>query len=61
VPPGIEQGIFYPLISGRADGMGLGLSIAQSLINAHGGLIEYERAEQKSIFSIFLPVGHEHV
>lgn len=61
VPPGIEKGIFYPLISGRAEGMGLGLSIAQSLINAHGGLIEYERAEQKSIFSIYLPVGHEHV
>jgi two-component system nitrogen regulation sensor histidine kinase GlnL len=61
VPSGIEKGIFYPLISGRAEGMGLGLSIAQSLINAHGGLIEYERAEQKTIFSIFLPVGHEHV
>ena len=61
VPPGIEKGVFYPLISGRADGMGLGLSIAQSLINAHGGLIEYERARDKTIFSIFLPVNNEHV
>ena len=59
VPPGIEKGMFYPLISGRPEGMGLGLSIAQSLINAHGGLIEYERVEQKTIFSIFLPVEHE--
>ena len=61
VPPGIEKGIFYPLVSGRAEGMGLGLSIAQSLINAHGGLIEYERAKERTMFSIFLPVGHEHV
>ena len=61
VPPGIEKGIFYPLISGRPEGMGLGLSIAQALINAHGGLIEYERADQKTIFSIFLPVEHAHV
>ena len=61
VPPGIEKGIFYPLISGRPEGMGLGLSIAQALINAHGGLIEYERADQKTIFSIFLQVEHTHV
>ncbi|MGH8120122.1 MAG: nitrogen regulation protein NR(II) [Gammaproteobacteria bacterium] len=60
VPPEIEKGMFYPLISGRPEGTGLGLSIAQSLINAHGGLIEYERADQKTIFSIILPVEHEH-
>lgn len=60
VPPAIEKGMFYPLISGRPEGTGLGLSIAQSLINAHGGLIEYERVDQKTIFSIFLPVEHEH-
>jgi two-component system nitrogen regulation sensor histidine kinase GlnL len=61
VPPAIEKGIFYPLVSGRAEGMGLGLSIAQSLINAHNGLIEYERIDGKTIFSIYLPVGNEHV
>ena len=61
IPPAIEQGIFYPLISGRPEGMGLGLSIAQSLINAHGGLIEYERIDQKTIFTICLPVEHEHI
>jgi Signal transduction histidine kinase, nitrogen specific len=60
VPPGIERGIFYPLISGRAEGSGLGLSIAQSLINAHGGLIEYERAQDRSVFSIHLPIEQNH-
>lgn len=60
VPPVIEQGLFYPLISGRPDGAGLGLSIAQSLINAQGGLIEYERVDRKTIFIIILPVSISH-
>ena len=60
VPPEIEKGIFYPMITGRAEGTGLGLSIAQSLITAHGGTIEYERADDKTIFSIFLPTEQQH-
>ena len=60
IPPEIEKGIFYPMITGRPEGTGLGLSIAQSLINAHGGLIEYERIDDKTVFSIFLPTGQEN-
>ncbi len=55
IPPDIAAGIFYPMVSGRPGGTGLGLSIAQSLINAHGGLIEFERAEDRTTFSIYLP------
>lgn len=60
VPADIEKGIFYPMITGRAEGTGLGLSIAQSLINVHGGTIEYERSDDKTIFSIFLPTKQHH-
>lgn len=60
IPPEIEKSIFYPMITGRPEGTGLGLSIAQSLINAHGGLIEYERTDNKTVFSIYLPTGQEH-
>lgn len=60
IPPEIENGIFYPMITGRPEGTGLGLSIAQSLINAHGGLIEYERAEERTIFSIYLPTEQDY-
>jgi two-component system nitrogen regulation sensor histidine kinase GlnL len=56
IPSGIEDGIFYPMITSRAEGTGLGLSIAQSLIHLHGGLIEYERKDEKTIFSIYLPM-----
>lgn len=61
IPPEIETGIFYPMITGRPEGTGLGLSIAQSIINLHGGMIEYERTDEKTIFSIFLPTEQEDV
>lgn len=56
IPPEIGAGAFYPLITGRADGTGLGLSIAQTLVHEHGGNIEYERREGKTVFSISLPL-----
>jgi two-component system nitrogen regulation sensor histidine kinase GlnL len=59
IPVEIEKNVFYPMITGRPDGTGLGLSIAQSLINLHGGLINYERKDNKTIFSIFLPVSED--
>lgn len=60
IPAEIEKSIFYPMITGRPEGTGLGLSIAQSLINAHGGSIEYERRNDKTVFSIYLPTEQEH-
>jgi len=60
VPEEIEGGIFYPMVTGRAEGTGLGLSIAQSLIQSHGGIIEYERADKHSIFKILLPIQQKN-
>lgn len=60
IPPEIGTGAFYPLITGRADGTGLGLSIAQSLIHEHGGLIEYERRNGKTVFRISIPLEPDH-
>ena len=56
IPPEIESGAFYPMITGRAEGTGLGLSIAQQLIQLHGGLINYERKDSNTCFSILLPM-----
>ena len=56
VPQEIINGMFYPMVTGRADGTGLGLSIAQSLIQSHRGMIEYERLDSKTIFRITLPI-----
>jgi len=52
----IRETIFYPLVSGRADGSGLGLGIAQDLVSRHGGLIEFDTAPGRTIFVISLPM-----
>src|SRR6266850_6399766 len=56
VPAEIRDTIFYPLVSGRADGTGLGLGIAQDLVSRHGGLIEFDSAPGRTIFVISLPM-----
>jgi two-component system, NtrC family, nitrogen regulation sensor histidine kinase GlnL len=56
VPNDIRDTIFYPLVSGRSDGTGLGLGIAQDLVSRHGGLIEYDSAPGKTTFVISLPM-----
>jgi two-component system nitrogen regulation sensor histidine kinase GlnL len=59
VLPEIRDTIFYPLVSGRADGTGLGLGIAQDLVTRHGGLIEFDSAPGKTVFTISLPMDSQ--
>ena len=56
IPADISERIFYPMISGRAEGSGLGLPIAQSAIHQHQGLIEWESEPGCTRFSIYLPL-----
>jgi len=56
IPADISERIFYPMISGRAEGSGLGLPIAQSAIHQHQGLIECDSEEGRTRFSIYLPL-----
>jgi two-component system nitrogen regulation sensor histidine kinase GlnL len=60
IPPGMIETIFYPMISGRPGGTGLGLTIAQSIVNQHGGLIECNSRPGKTVFSIILPLEEHH-
>lgn len=56
IAPAMLEKIFYPMVTTRAEGTGLGLPIAQYLINSHGGLIECQSRPGITIFSIFLPL-----
>jgi len=56
VPPEIAGLVFYPLVSGREGGTGLGLSLAQSFVGRHHGLIEFESVPGRTRFTILLPV-----
>ncbi len=56
VPDEIADTIFYPLVSGRDDGTGLGLPLAQDLVSRHNGLIEYQSEPGRTVFMVRLPI-----
>jgi two-component system, NtrC family, nitrogen regulation sensor histidine kinase GlnL len=56
VPEEIQDRIFNPLVSGREGGTGLGLSLAQTFIQYHKGVIEFESRPARTIFRILLPL-----
>ena len=55
IPSAIHDRIFYPLVSGRAGGSGLGLTIAQTFVAQHNGTIECESQPGATLFRILLP------
>jgi two-component system nitrogen regulation sensor histidine kinase GlnL len=56
VPPEIRDRIFYPLVSGREGGSGLGLTIAQTFVAQHNGTIACQSVPGKTVFEIVLPL-----
>jgi two-component system nitrogen regulation sensor histidine kinase GlnL len=60
IPPEITDTLFLPMVTSGTGGMGLGLAIAQSLINQHQGLIECRSQPGETVFTIYLPVGSHH-
>ena len=57
VPDELRSSIFYPLVTGRANGTGLGLAVAQELVTRNGGLIEFESEAGRTVFTLLLPLG----
>jgi two-component system nitrogen regulation sensor histidine kinase GlnL len=57
VPEELRASIFYPLVTGRANGSGLGLAVAQELVCRNGGLIEFESEPGRTVFTLLLPLG----
>jgi two-component system nitrogen regulation sensor histidine kinase GlnL len=56
IPPGIRDRIFLPLVSGREGGSGLGLTLAQHLVQQHEGMVEFDSAPGRTVFSIVIPL-----
>ena len=59
VPEELRSSIFYPLVSGRPNGSGLGLAVAQDLVTRHGGIIEFESKPRRTVFTLLLPLSEE--
>jgi two-component system nitrogen regulation sensor histidine kinase GlnL len=56
IPEAIRDRIFYPLVSGREGGTGLGLTLAQTFVAQHNGTIECESEPGRTVFTILLPL-----
>jgi len=63
IPADMQDSVFYPLVTTRAEGTGLGLPAAQELISRHGGLIEFESRPGRTVFFLRIPLdqsGGQH-
>jgi two-component system, NtrC family, nitrogen regulation sensor histidine kinase GlnL len=56
VPEHLRDRIFYPLVSGREGGSGLGLTLAQTFVQQHQGTIECDSVPGHTVFKIILPL-----
>jgi two-component system nitrogen regulation sensor histidine kinase GlnL len=70
VPASLRDTLFQPLVSGRADGSGLGLALSREIAREHGGELSYasrpmesgagETRPNETVFSLYLPLERAH-
>ncbi len=60
VPAELGETIFYPLVTARPEGTGLGLAVAQDIATRHGGIIEFDSRPGRTVFSLLLPMEGNH-
>ena len=60
IAPELRDSLFIPMVSGRPEGSGLGLSISQAIVNRHKGLIECESTPGHTEFNLYLPLDTDH-
>ncbi|MEO7335337.1 MAG: nitrogen regulation protein NR(II) [Caldimonas sp.] len=56
IPESIRDRIFFPLVSGREGGSGLGLTLARTFVQQHQGTVECESVPGKTLFKILIPL-----
>jgi two-component system nitrogen regulation sensor histidine kinase GlnL len=56
IPKHLQDSLFYPLVTGRADGTGLGLYLVQNLVQRHGGTVLCSSHPGQTIFSVIFPL-----
>lgn len=59
VPEELAERLFLPLVSGRAEGTGLGLALAQQVAREHRGALAYRSRPGHTVFTLLLPVPEE--
>lgn len=59
VPQELAEHLFLPLVSGRAEGSGLGLALAQQVAREHAGSLQYRSRPGHTVFTLLLPIRDE--
>jgi two-component system nitrogen regulation sensor histidine kinase GlnL len=60
VPEELAEHLFLPLVSGRAEGSGLGLALAQQVAREHRGSLTYRSRPGHTVFTLLLPQPEDH-
>ena len=59
IPADLQDSVFYPMVTSKPEGTGLGLPAAQELISRHGGLIEFESRPGRTVFIVRIPLEQD--
>ncbi|UXY17283.1 nitrogen regulation protein NR(II) [Chitiniphilus purpureus] len=57
IPESLKETLFYPLVSGRPGGTGIGLHLAHTFITQHHGTVEFESRAGHTCFTLHLPLN----
>ena len=58
IPAEFFDSIFYPMVTSKKQGTGLGLPVSQNIVRKHGGLIIAESLPNHTVFHVYLPFNH---
>jgi two-component system nitrogen regulation sensor histidine kinase GlnL len=56
VPEELRKTLFLPLVTGKSEGTGLGLAVAQDMLARHQGIVEFDSVPGRTVFSLLLPL-----
>ncbi|MFO1516953.1 MAG: ATP-binding protein [Lysobacterales bacterium] len=60
MPAELQDSLFLPLVSGRAEGSGLGLALCQEIAREHGGSLGFRSRPGDTVFTLLLPLELPH-
>ncbi len=56
IPEDVAAKLFEPFVTGKPEGVGLGLAVARQIVDAHGGKLTWSRIAEGTCFRVELPM-----